>query len=82
MRRGVALPRRGASFTPEPRADEMMLGEESFQILMRRSNVAHMYSLAIRKYVVHHEGAKHTKVSENYSFFLRDLRVFAVKISY
>jgi len=41
MRRRVSLARRRASFTPESRADEMVLGEEALEVFMGRSDVAH-----------------------------------------
>src|SRR5262249_3788407 len=41
--RGICLARRGPSFTPEPRTDEMMLGEKLFEIFMSGSNVNHKF---------------------------------------
>jgi hypothetical protein len=41
MRRGVALPRRRAIITPEPRADQMVLGKKALEVFMGRSDITH-----------------------------------------
>ncbi len=56
VRRGVALARRRAPVAPQPRTDEMMLGEKAFEVFVGRSNVAHnFHSLALWRDSSHHE---------------------------
>ena len=73
MRCSVSLARRRAPFTPESRADEMMLGKKALEVFMGGAYVAHAYSL-IAQDSFYHEGTKDTKVKiaklERKSFFV------------
>ena len=43
MRRGVALARRRAPVASQPGADEIMLGEKTFEVFVGRADVTHIY---------------------------------------
>jgi hypothetical protein len=73
MSRRVPLARRRPSFTPESRADQMLLGEKALEVLMGSAYVAHAYSLVAQD-SFYHGGMKDTKVKitklERKSFFV------------